>query len=162
MFIAAPLALPRLTLCQRPMIVWIAAGLAALGALWAINRVNTLRGKTEGEVRSFLSLWRMADVRAGARGAPPARARHLGRSAARRRAADARVVGETNGRLDYDRLIHLDAENLAEQGIGKAYSTLLPALRPYVTLGAPVEEVTDTISEDSLRRWPPRARSVPA
>ncbi len=45
--------------------------------------------------------------------------------------------------LDYDRLIRLDAEALAETGIGKAYRKLLPELRKYVPRPARVEESID-------------------
>ncbi len=45
--------------------------------------------------------------------------------------------------LDYDQLIHLDAENLAEAGIREAYESLLPELRKYVSRPADVEEVID-------------------
>ncbi|WP_095200957.1 hypothetical protein [Mesorhizobium carmichaelinearum] len=34
--------------------------------------------------------------------------------------------------IDYDNAHHLDAENLAEQGIAKAYNDVLPELRQYV------------------------------
>ena len=43
--------------------------------------------------------------------------------------------------LDYDKLIFLDAENLAEAGIREAYDSLLPELRKYVPLPAQIEEV---------------------
>jgi hypothetical protein len=45
--------------------------------------------------------------------------------------------------LDYDQCINLDAENLAEGGIGKAYQALLPELRKYVPQPAGVEEIID-------------------
>jgi hypothetical protein len=45
--------------------------------------------------------------------------------------------------LDYDRWIHLDAEDLAETGIRAAYDSLLPELRRYVPHPAQVEEVID-------------------
>jgi hypothetical protein len=45
--------------------------------------------------------------------------------------------------LDHDRWIHLDAEDLAETGIRKAYERLLPELRKYVPQPAPVEEIID-------------------
>src|SRR5439155_11852914 len=45
--------------------------------------------------------------------------------------------------LDYDRLILLDAEDLAEAGIRQAYESLLPELRKYVQGPAEVEEVID-------------------
>lgn len=46
--------------------------------------------------------------------------------------------------LDYDRLIHLDAEDLAETGIRDGYEALLPELRKYVPQPAKVEEVIDS------------------
>jgi len=46
--------------------------------------------------------------------------------------------------LDYDRMIHLDAENLAEAGIWKAYESLLFELRKYVPRPAEIEEVIDS------------------
>jgi hypothetical protein len=45
--------------------------------------------------------------------------------------------------LDYDKWIHLDAEDLAETGIREAYERLLPELRKYVPRPEPVEEVID-------------------
>jgi hypothetical protein len=45
--------------------------------------------------------------------------------------------------LDYDNLIFLDAEDLAEGGIGEAYESLLPKLRPYVAELATIQEVMD-------------------
>jgi hypothetical protein len=45
--------------------------------------------------------------------------------------------------LDYERWIHLDAEDLAETGIREAYERLLPELRKYVPQPEPVEEVID-------------------
>jgi hypothetical protein len=45
--------------------------------------------------------------------------------------------------LDYDRWIHLDAEDLAETGIREAYERLLPELRKYVPQPVQVEEVID-------------------
>ncbi|MFT3667954.1 MAG: hypothetical protein QM795_05075 [Pseudoxanthomonas sp.] len=45
--------------------------------------------------------------------------------------------------LDYDTMIFLDAEALAETGIGEAYEQLLPELKRYVAQPLPVEEVFD-------------------
>ena len=45
--------------------------------------------------------------------------------------------------LDYDELVHLDAEDLAETGIGEAYESLLPKLRQYVQQPARIEELVD-------------------
>jgi hypothetical protein len=49
----------------------------------------------------------------------------------------------TSSILDYDQWIHLDAEHLAETGIGEAYESLLPELRKYVELPARIEERID-------------------
>ncbi len=46
--------------------------------------------------------------------------------------------------LDYDQLILLDAEDLAEGGIRTAYLELVPALEGYVTSPAVVDETNDT------------------
>src|SRR5580692_11769466 len=46
-------------------------------------------------------------------------------------------------KLNYDDLIHLDAEDLAETGIGEAYKSLLPQLGKYVTQPARIEELID-------------------
>jgi len=51
--------------------------------------------------------------------------------------------------LDYEQAIHLDAEDLAEQGIGKAYERLLPELGKHVAQPAEVQEVID----DDLRSY---------
>ena len=45
--------------------------------------------------------------------------------------------------LDYDQLVILDAEDLAEAGILEAYESLLPELQKYVPEPAQVEEVID-------------------
>jgi hypothetical protein len=45
--------------------------------------------------------------------------------------------------LDYDRWIHLDAEDLAETGIAQAYESLLPELRKYVQQPAHLEQLID-------------------
>lgn len=45
--------------------------------------------------------------------------------------------------LDYEKLILLDAEDLAEQGIGQAYQRLLPYLTKYVANPANVTERVD-------------------
>ena len=45
--------------------------------------------------------------------------------------------------LDYDETILLDAEDLAEGGIGKAYEALLPKLRQYMAQPAAVKELLD-------------------
>jgi hypothetical protein len=46
-------------------------------------------------------------------------------------------------KLDYEQLVLLDAEDLAEQGIREAYERLLPELRKYVSSPAEVEEEID-------------------
>lgn len=45
--------------------------------------------------------------------------------------------------LDYDKLILLDAEYLAEAGIREAYESLLPELRKYVPEPGEIKEVID-------------------
>lgn len=45
--------------------------------------------------------------------------------------------------LDYDQLIFLDAEDLAEQGINEAYENIKPRLKEYVKEPAKIEEVAD-------------------
>lgn len=50
---------------------------------------------------------------------------------------------KTGCELDYDNLIFLDAENLAEQGIKEAYEALKPELMKYVTRPADIEERLD-------------------
>ncbi len=55
--------------------------------------------------------------------------------------------------LDYDELVHLDAEDLAETGIKKAYDELLPQLGKYVSQPARVVEIID----EEAPRPPPRS-----
>ena len=50
--------------------------------------------------------------------------------------------------LDYDQLVHLDAEDLAEQGILSAYQALLPRLKQFTD--SPIE-VTEELDHDSGR-----------
>ena len=50
---------------------------------------------------------------------------------------------ETEMALNYDEMIHLDAEELAEGGIARAYEELLPQLREYVEQPAAIEEIAD-------------------
>ena len=50
--------------------------------------------------------------------------------------------------LDYDDLIFLDAEDLAEGGIKMTYDSLVPKLREFVAHPAPVEEI---VEESPLR-----------
>jgi len=45
--------------------------------------------------------------------------------------------------LDYDKMVILDAESLAEGGIAEAYESLLPQLRKYVPQPAMIEEDLD-------------------
>lgn len=61
--------------------------------------------------------------------------------------ASAALAGEAlAGVLNYDEWIHLDAEDLAETGVKKAYEQLLPKLRKYVASPA---EVTERIDDDA-------------
>jgi len=54
--------------------------------------------------------------------------------------------------LDYDEMVMLDAEALAEAGMGEAYQALLPKLRQYVPEPAKVEEILDeTVPSYSVR-----------
>lgn len=54
------------------------------------------------------------------------------------------VGGSRAHELDYDQLIHLDAEDLAETGVKAAYEKLLPQLRKYVAAPAEVKERIDS------------------
>ena len=45
--------------------------------------------------------------------------------------------------LNYDDLIYLDAEDLAEAGVKDAYDSLLPLLQQYVDQPAPIVELLD-------------------
>jgi hypothetical protein len=45
--------------------------------------------------------------------------------------------------LDYSKLVMLDAEELAEQGIADAYQSLFPELSRYVAHPAPLDELID-------------------
>ncbi len=45
--------------------------------------------------------------------------------------------------LSSDKLVMLDAEDLAEQGMGEAYRNLLPRLKQYVARPAQLEDVVD-------------------
>ena len=49
-----------------------------------------------------------------------------------------------SGTLDYDKMVLLDAENLAEAGILEAYESMLPELQKYVPEPAQIEELTDS------------------
>jgi len=46
--------------------------------------------------------------------------------------------------LDYDQMVMLDAESLAETGIREAYEELQPTLARFVPNPAPIEEVEDS------------------
>lgn len=43
--------------------------------------------------------------------------------------------------LDYDRMIHIDAEEIAERGIKEFYDSLLPTLSEYVSSPIAIQEV---------------------
>jgi hypothetical protein len=57
-------------------------------------------------------------------------------------------------RLDYQKMLILDAEDLAEAGIRKAYESTLPTLRQYLPEPAQVQEVVDTDAPSYLVRCP--------
>lgn len=60
--------------------------------------------------------------------------------------ASGSLAGEAPaGALNYEEWIHLDAEDLAETGVKKAYEQLLPKLRKYVASPA---KVTERIDDD--------------
>jgi hypothetical protein len=60
------------------------------------------------------------------------------------RAAEARLVDVLRtANKAYDQVIPLDAEDLAEGGISRAYKSLLPKLSQYVSQPAEIEEVLD-------------------
>ena len=70
------------------------------------------------------------------------------------RSADTpRESGEEASVLDYDELIILDAEDLAEQGLGKAYENLAKHLRSHGVEPAPIEELIDALSSDYRVRF---------
>ena len=50
---------------------------------------------------------------------------------------------ETMFSLDYEQMVLLDAEELAETGINEAYNKLLPVLRQYVNNPAQLSEIID-------------------
>jgi hypothetical protein len=54
--------------------------------------------------------------------------------------------------LDYTQMLVLDAEDLAEAGIKKAYESALPVLRQYVSEPAQVQEVFDNDTPSYLVR----------
>jgi len=55
--------------------------------------------------------------------------------------------------LDYSKMIFLDAEELAEAGIARAYDSLLPELRKCVSNTAEIEEIVDNSAPTYLVRW---------
>lgn len=65
---------------------------------------------------------------------PSAKSGHLGSSIS---------TDELNMSLDYEKLIHLDAESLAEQGMADAYQRLLPELSRFVEHPAELSEFLD-------------------
>ena len=56
--------------------------------------------------------------------------------------------------LDYNKLLFLDAEYLAEGGIGRRYNSLLAELRRYIAEPAAVEEDLDNEAPRYLVRCP--------
>ena len=58
-------------------------------------------------------------------------------------AASCSVEDPVTFELNYNDMIFLDAEDLAEQGIAEAYQALLPQLRQFVDDPAEIEEVFD-------------------
>lgn len=52
-------------------------------------------------------------------------------------------ASESGSTLDYDRMVLLDAEDLAEAGIKGAYEELKPILRTYVAEPAELVEITE-------------------
>ena len=54
--------------------------------------------------------------------------------------------------LDYDQVVLLDAEELAEQGILSAYEELLPRLKRYVSSPGEVTEEIGSVGSDTLRK----------
>ena len=56
--------------------------------------------------------------------------------------------------LDYEQLIALDAESMAEAGIKDAYARVLPSLSKYVPQPAAIEEVIDRTNSSYAVRSP--------
>jgi len=54
-----------------------------------------------------------------------------------------RLFSQRQAALDYEQVVLLDAEYLAEQGIGEAYKKLLPELQKYIAQPVELEEVID-------------------
>jgi hypothetical protein len=50
----------------------------------------------------------------------------------------------STGSLDYEKVIHLDAEDLAEQGMVDAYQQLLPELSKFIEHPTELSEILDT------------------
>lgn len=63
-------------------------------------------------------------------------------------------------KLDYDNLIFLDAEDLAEGGIKAAYESLLPKLRELVPHATPIEEVIDDSTPSYAVRYGDRTFAI--
>lgn len=55
-------------------------------------------------------------------------------------------------KLDYDKVLFLDAEYLAEAGIARRYRSLLPELRRFISEPAEIEEVIDNDAPSYLVR----------
>jgi len=53
------------------------------------------------------------------------------------------ISAETPFGIDYDAMIHLDAEALAETGVKAAYEEILPSLKVYIAQPVKVTEVID-------------------
>jgi len=67
-------------------------------------------------------------------------------------------VPKSEWALDWDTLVHLDVEELAEGGMKQAYDGLLPALTQFITSPAELTEIEVENSDDYIvelngRRW---------
>ena len=71
-----------------------------------------------------------------------------------RRGGRAASGGNAPRELDYRHLVHLDAEKLAKEGIGRAYEQLLPRLRAFVS--RPLE-VADLFADQTLGSYASRS-----
>lgn len=65
---------------------------------------------------------------------------------------------KSSGAFDWDKLIHLDAETLAEEGMKEAYEALLPTLKKYVKEPAKLTKIEFSNSDDYVvelkgNRW---------
>lgn len=68
------------------------------------------------------------------------------------------AVPKSEWAFDWDKLIHLDAETLAEEGMKEAYDALLPTLKKYVKEPAELTEIVFANSDDYVvelkgKRW---------